>query len=270
VINDGPITQVSPDRSAERRQRLRLRRLKRRAEQTPRFQPGRIRLDGLNIEYTDLLSLYTEYKDIFVRRIYHVQPVNPRPRIIDGGACLGMSALYFKRLCPDARITCFEPDEALLAVLGRNLAVNRAGDVEIVPAALAAQDGTATFVPDGGDGGRIDGPGDSTVSIQTVRLSPYLTGEVDLVKLNIEGQELPVLREVEAAGRLRHIRELILEYHGWAGAPQGLGAILELLDRNGFRYLVHDFDAETGRASKPPFRLTPRKTWFCLVYALRM
>ena len=62
---------------------------------------------------------------------------------------------------------------------------------------------------------------------------------------------------------------MVLEYHGWAEGEQHLGEILCLLDREGFRYLVHDFDAETCSASKPPFRLKPGRNWFCLVYATR-
>jgi len=61
----------------------------------------------------------------------------------------------------------------------------------------------------------------------------------------------------------------VLEYHGWPDGEQRLGDILNLLDRQGYSYLVHDFDAETCGASKPPFRLTSQTTWFCLVYARR-
>jgi hypothetical protein len=49
-----------------------------------------------------------------------------------------------------------------------------------------------------------------------------------------------------------------------------LGDILNLLDRQGFCYLVHDFDAETCPTTKPPFRLTQETTWFCLVYARKI
>ncbi len=92
---------------------------------------------------------------------------------------------------------------------------------------------------------------------------------MEFLKLNIEGQELPVLREAEASGRLANVRQMVLEYHGWAGGKQVLGEILNLLDRNGFRYLIHDFDAQTNGATKPPFRWTPETQWFCLVYATR-
>lgn len=78
-----------------------------------------------------------------------------------------------------------------------------------------------------------------------------------------------MLREVAASGKLRQVRELVLEYHGWPNGEQRLGDILNLLDRAGFRYLVHDFDAESCGSSKPPFRLSPSTTWFCLVHARR-
>jgi FkbM family methyltransferase len=232
--------------------------------------PGRIRLDGLDIAYTDLMSLYMEYKDIFARRIYHFDSVKPSPRVIDGGGCIGMSVLYVKRVYPGAKVITFEPDDQMREVLVRNIAVNRLNNVDVIPAGLAGQEGTACFQPDGSDGGKMIEGSAGLTTIRTVRLSDYLVEPADFVKLNIEGQELPVLREVEASGRLSNIRELVLEYHGWADGPQCLGAILELLDRNGFRYLVHDFDHETNPASKPPFRLARPKTWFCLVYARRV
>ncbi len=249
---------------------LALRRLRRRAWRTPRLVPGKISLAGFDVEYLDLLSCYMEFKDIFVQRIYHFEARTPAPVVIDGGGCIGMSLLYWKKLYPAARVTCFEPDEAAFRVLGRNVTTNGLTEVQLVKAGLTDKAGEAKFCPDGSDGGKISDTGALDTLISTVCLSDYLADEVDFVKLNIEGQELPVLQEVEARGRLRNVRELVLEYHGWPGGKQCLGGILDLLDRNGFRYLVHDFDAETCAATKPPFRLTPQTTWFCLVYATRL
>ena len=94
----------------------------------------------------------------------------------------------------------------------------------------------------------------------------FIGERVDFLKLNIEGQELPVLDEVAHSGRLRNVRELVVEYHSWPNKEQRLGEILNLLDEQGFRYLIHDFDAETGRVTKPPFRWTPKTMWACLIY----
>jgi len=250
--------------------RLSIQRLAYTACQTPRHQAGRIKLRGLTIRYTDLFSCCIEYKDIFLRRIYHFETNTSHPFILDGGGCIGMSVLYFKRVYPEAKVICFEPDPDLMQVLRQNVVSNGLSEVELVQAGLAAQRGTEHFRPDGADGGKIIDSLSASRTIQTVRLSDYLDVPADFVKLNIEGQELPVLQEIEASGKFHNVRQLVLEYHGWPGGEQRLGAILELLDRNGFRYLVHDFDAESCGASKPPFHITPWTTWYCLVYAKRL
>lgn len=232
---------------------------------------GMIRFNGLRVTYTDKTSFYMEYKDIFFHRIYHFDAQTSLPYIIDGGGCIGMSVLYFKFTYPQAKIVCFEPDEKLFHLMGANLKTNNIGDVELVQAALAGNDGSACFQTGDSDQGKIiSGQANENVRVKTVCLSSYLTKPVDFLKLNIEGQELPVLLEVEASGALRNVREMVIEYHGWADAEQCLGELLNLLDRNGFRYLVHDFDAETCGASKPPFRFRPATAWFCVVYAKQM
>lgn len=211
-------------------------------------------------------SFYMQYKDEFVRRIYDFKSNQQRPLIIDGGSNIGMSILYFKRIYPQARIVGFEPDPAIFGVLSENVVSNGLEDVRLINAGLGATTGTAKFVEDNSDGGRLD-EGQSGITVRVERLSDYLSEPVDFLKLNIEGEELPVLLEAEASGKLGNIREMVLEYHGWPGGEQRLGAILQLLDRQGFRYLIHDFDAETCSTTKPPFRLDSQTKWFCLVYA---
>lgn len=238
---------------------------------SPRFTSGITNLNGYSIRYTDILSLYIEYKDIFVNRIYHFVTDNPTPYIIDGGGCIGMSILYFKSVYPNAKIVCFEPDEEIFKILQSNISANRLTDVDLIQAGLAGEEGSVSFLPDGLDGGKIVNENESkTIAIKTVRLSNYLNKPVDFLKLNIEGQELPVLQEVAEAGKLCNVKELVLEYHNLGGSEQCLGKILNLLSFQGFRYLVHDFDTESCGATKPPFHLTANTTWFCLVYARRI
>ena len=217
---------------------------------------------------TDGRSFYIQLKDEFVHGIYHFDTDNARPVIIDGGSNIGVSILYFKRLYPHARVIGFEPDPAIFRMLSENIERNHLHDVEVFELGLADNEGTTTFLADNSASGQF-GQGENSITVRVATLSKYIDGPVDFLKLNIEGQELPVLQELESSGKLGQVRELVFEYHGWAGQEQRLGELLTLLDRNGFRYFVHDFDDETGYATKPPFRWRPDTVWFCLVYAVR-
>jgi FkbM family methyltransferase len=229
-----------------------------------------IEIGGLRMRITDGPNAYMQHKDEFVRRNYAFTTENPSPIVIDGGANMGFFTLATLRDHPGARVTAFEPDPAILAVLTENLANNGAPRVKVVDAALGANDGTMGFTPDGRAGGALTGAG-AVTTVRVERLSRHLDAEVDFLKLNIEGAELDVLREAESAGRLRRVRAMVIEYHGWYDGEQRLGALLDLLDRNRFRYLVHDMDEQTNPATKPPFRAPPDGAhWFALVYAWRI
>ena len=231
--------------------------------------PGAVvQANSLRLRITDGPNAYMQFKDVFVRGIYRFACDRPDPLIIDGGSNMGISILGFRRDHPRSRIIGFEPDPWIFQMLKENLAENgKAEGVTLVQAGLGTENGTANFTADASAGGRLGG--EAQVIVPVVKLSEYLAEPVDFLKLNIEGEELTVLRECAACGALANVRQMVVEYHGWPNAPQHLGDLLNLLDQQGFRYLVHDFDSETCSTSKPPFRLRARAPWFCLVHAAR-
>ena len=233
-----------------------------------RIRPGAIaRVGRYRVHLTDGPNLYVQYKDEFIRRVYDFVASRPRPLIVDAGSNVGMSVLCQKLRHPDARIVAVEPDPEIFRLLERNVRENGLHDVRLINAALAAAPGTQAFRADGRAGGRLTGDGGAHVEVRT--LSGLLDEPVDFLKMNIEGAELDVLTEASRTGALGRVEQMVIEYHGWARAPQRLGPLLDLLDSERFRYLVHDFDAETCPATKPPFRIDVSTTWFCLVYARR-
>lgn len=229
-----------------------------------RNEAGSIAYNGMHITYSDPVSCYYEIKDIFCNKIYHFSSAADAPAIIDAGGCIGISVLYFNKIYPNSRITVFEPDPAMCSLLSKNARKNSVSNLNIINAALCKHDGEVIFYPDGSDGGSIQCSDAKPVSIRVpgVRLSTYINGPVDMLKLNIEGMENVIIEELEP--KLHFVKELIFEYHAFYDLPQTLGAILQILDRNKFRYLVTD---ATNAKIATPFAMPEKYRCFNLVYA---
>lgn len=230
---------------------------------------------GYTIRFNDGANFYILYKDIFVHRIYHFEAQRPDPLILDCGSNIGMSILYFKRLYPKARIVGFEPDPEVVSFLRENTERNRLEEVQVVQAALSRDGAKRTLYSDGKYGSGLSehltegaDPAWRQYDVACVRLRDYLTAPVDFLKMNIEGAEYEVLADSE--DRLRQIREMVIEYHHLPGLPRSLHEILQILHRQGFDYLINDFDSETNGGVRPPFCLTPESRYFLLIYAKRL
>lgn len=246
--------------------------LRRRMMAVPPKTTFQERVFDYDIRINDAPNFYMSYKDIFVRRYYHFESSSPMPYILDGGANIGLSILSFKRQHPKARIVAFEPDTTVLPMLQENLIRNGLNDVRVVPGALTDTDGPVTFTGDGLYAGSLYAPeepadGTTRYPVTAVRLRDYLDEPVDFMKLNIEGAEWDVLADCD--DRLKHVREMVIEYHHLPHLPRTLHRILDLLDRRGFDYLLNDFDAETNPGSSAPFRLNRQRTYHLLIYARR-
>ena len=204
---------------------------------------------------------------MFMEGIYSFKCDHDHPRIIDGGGYIGFSTLYFKSLYPNSKVTVFECDPKALKLLYKNLNDNGYSDVEVVEKALADKEGKLSFSQEGGDAGSLyltDGP---QIEVSCVPLSDYLEQEVDFLKLNIEGAEMDV---IEACGeKLRQVKEMVIEFHSFAGQDQRLQELLNSLSQQGFRYLINHYDYESNYAAKPPFHLEESSCYVLLVYAKR-
>ena len=211
------------------------------AERTPRFTPGEIALGAYTIKYSDLLTLCPQWDDIFVRRSLAFTTDEAAPRILDCGANLGLASLFFKRCYPKARITAFEADPAIAAMLADNLRINAAADVEVVRAAVWAAAGEITFHADGADCGTVAAhalrPSGSVLRVPAIRLADCLSREpIDLLKLDIEGAEPEVLADCRSA--LANVRAMLLEVHEFDPARRRSPEVLQLLGEAGFSYAV--------------------------------
>jgi FkbM family methyltransferase len=151
---------------------------------------------------------------------------------VDFGANIGMSGLYFLTRNARVRTYLFEPLPENVERLVANLRGLEAR-YEIQKTAIALRDGSATFLCEptgryGGIEGTIDDhegvPRPYSITVKTREANAVLDeilareGYIDILKLNIEGMEVPVLKSLrpDILDRIGHICAEIFDF------PEGL------------------------------------------------
>ena len=217
----------------------------------PRFTELHVKCGSLLIVAPDAASLLSTYRQVFVDQIYAFRSESDSPRILDLGANIGLSVLFFKLLYPRARITAVEADPDIFRDLGHNLSNNGVEDVELVNAAVWSSSGSVRFKTDGADGGHVDPGDDNGQVIPAIEVQKLFTdGPIDLLKMDIEGAEEVVLPA--CASLLGQVRYVFVEYHSRVGCPQRLDEITGILRTAGFRIDVQDMTKRRSPLMRGP------------------
>jgi FkbM family methyltransferase len=168
-------------------------------------------------------------------------------RVIDLGAHVGLFCARAAAALPHAHITAVEPDRANQAILRQTAALNRSHDEwDVVEACAHVRSGTVEFIADGSWVSRVAGVGEPPVGLESSdQANPSTVAAVDafelidgadIVKMDIEGSEWPILSDP----RFRHVRigRLLVEYHPWACPEEdSTWMITNLMERAGFEVL---------------------------------
>lgn len=209
-------------------------------------RPTRSRVVGpYRFVYSNREEFGRIYHEVFLDNGYYFKAATDRPRILDCGAHIGLSTLYFKQLYPNSEVISFEPNPDAFRVLQANVAENHLTGVELINAAVTTHDGVVPFIINA-DGTRNWTWGGSVmrqtwhdlnrnpvVDVPAVRIAPFIGDGVDLLKLDIEGMETAVL--VDAGDALLKVKEIILEFHGSSTNPgNDLDTLLAVLKKYGF------------------------------------
>jgi len=158
------------------------------------------------------------FAQIFEHREYDVE-LNREPlTIIDAGANIGLSAIYFANRFPNAKIIAIEPETSNFAMLKHNVAPYQ--NVTPIQAALWDDDGEIEVVDVGighwGFQARTAGASETVchrVPAFTVRsiMERFEMSHVDVLKVDIEGAEKEVMDA--SANWIDDISMLIIELH---------------------------------------------------------
>lgn len=201
-----------------------------------RFQPGITTLLEKPIKIIDSASFVSAYNQIYINNIYSFNASSNTPTILDCGANIGLSTLYWKKAYPSSHIFAFEPDPNAYAALVTNCNEWQLSNIDLIKKAVWKSETQLLFQADGADGGHIANQVNSKsqkFTIETVRLRKYLSTKIDLLKLDIEGAEIEVL--IDCADHLNNVENLFVEYHSFINREQQIDIILSILKNSGFR-----------------------------------
>ncbi len=231
---------------------------------SPQRQHGSILWQGKQLQYCDGRAVFDQLHDIFIKGAYDFTTSLENPRILDCGAHVGVAVIRWRQLFPNARITAFEADPTIAEVLRKNLR-ERGDPSEVHAAAAWCKDGILSFSADGLDSGHIDPNGKQTVD--ALALARFCSEPVDLLKLDIETAEGPVLAHLAEENILPRIRRIVCEWHEWGSEPS-LHVALALLANAGFIYRISDA-ACLGERCVETFPLVAWPGNHLLIYAWR-
>ncbi|MFZ4101213.1 MAG: FkbM family methyltransferase [Sphingobacterium thalpophilum] len=244
--------------------RKEFRRLKRRIKM--RFNPGDVKLElGRIADYKHLEPGFTllfdkpfkfhdgpsfvdSYREIFETEIYQFKSSGISKTILDCGANMGLSVLYFSINYPNHHVIAFEPDPDIFAILKENVETFGLKNVTLHQKAVWTQSETLKFFTDGGMGGRVNNgySQQEPKFIEAVPLLNYLTEDVDFLKIDIEGAEDTVLKYCGKS--LQNAKHIFFEYHNNVNSKQTLHELLALIESLGFYYYIKESDVR-----KQPF-----------------
>jgi FkbM family methyltransferase len=206
--------------------------------------PGALTVAGMHVDYGNQSHALLLLHEIFVNAEYDFEPRTARPRIVDCGANIGMAVLFFKARYPDADVLAFEPNPAAFELLKRNIDANRLDSVVAEKAAVTEHSGTATLFRHLTDPSSVVASldrswgGDASEEVRAVRLSDRINGTVDFLKLDIEGGEYAVIRDLVNTGVIRWVREAVIEFHHVADQPDAVDRMTDSLRATGFDLAV--------------------------------
>lgn len=182
------------------------------------------------ILFTEEFNISTAPQFAWIRAAYEsTLAAGETPFIVDCGANIGLSALYFAKHLPRARIVGIEPAHDNVLLARRNCGDNPL--IEIVEAAVN-DDGRALEIADPGaekfayrmQEARADSAGLVAGVTIPALMQRHGAGRNLIVKVDIEGGELALFRS--NTGWLDHTDLLIAETHDWLFPGQGTSATL--------------------------------------------
>ncbi len=172
------------------------------------------------IYYKDRKEYHILKKEIFREEVYKIDLDIQEPVIVDIGAHIGLSIIYFKEKFPKSKIIALEPHPENYEILEKNIFENNLKNIWTIPSAVSTNSNkrtmyycednlsTNSFKKGAWDNTEIN---QKEVLVECITLNDLINEKVDLLKMDVEGIEEDVILNSKKA--LDLVSNLIFEYH---------------------------------------------------------
>ena len=187
------------------------------------------------VEYTDSGAIRQQLEAIFFEKIYQFVGTtkSDRPlRLVDCGSNVGLSAIWFLQNYPGCELTCYEADSRLAQLAKANIKSAGFSGNQVINAAVWTEDGKIGFASSGDDKGSVSR--ESEQSVDCIDLSRAIPQETDLLKMDIEGAEFPVLQKLFESGTIQRVKRIAVELHDVDAHLVEFAELLASFNKSGF------------------------------------
>jgi FkbM family methyltransferase len=162
------------------------------------------------------LKEYESVADSFKKHFDHADTVN----ILDAGANIGLTSVYFSHLFTKAKLICIEPDDSNFDSLGFNLNANGVSNVEKIKGGIWSKNANLKLVSDFRDKNdwsfRVvetqEKSGLEAFSIPYL-MEKYGMKTIDILKIDIEGSEKEIFGAASDTSFLNSVKCIAIEIH---------------------------------------------------------
>jgi len=161
------------------------------------------------------------------------KPLPNHIRVLDVGACIGAFTMEVLRVAENAEIDAFEPSDMAWPYLQYNLSWS---NVRLHNVACSDKDGVAMLACPDKRIGTETLHGKDGRPVRTVTIDGFISGKVDIIKIDVEGHEVEVLKGAERTIDRWHpnlIVELVDKNQALSG--RRVEDVVNVIARHGYR-----------------------------------